>query len=147
MTMPELLVVLVVFSIVAAMGFPYVMGYVRAARVKAGAQEFAAIASGARQLAIARNTNVCITLNGTQARYMVGTTTACGGGAAFVGTMTQADGTIPLSNNMEISGANANVVFTNLGAATPAGVYTVRDPSTNRTLTVVISASGRIRVQ
>ena len=146
-TMLELLVVLVIFAIMAGLGYPFVINYLRAAKVKAAAQEFAAIANGARQLAIARNTNVCVTLAGTQARYMVGTSAACAGGATFTGAMTRADGTISLSNAMQISGTTANVVFTSLGAATPAATYTVRDPDTNQTMTVVISAAGRVRIQ
>jgi Tfp pilus assembly protein FimT len=145
--MLELLVVLVVLATLAALGFPSFLTYLRAARVKAAAEEFATIVNGARQLAIARNVNVCVSLNGNQARYLVNATAACGGGTTFTGTMTRADGTIPLSNNMQISGTTANVVFTSLGAATPAGTYTVRDPQTNQTLSVVIATSGRVRVQ
>jgi hypothetical protein len=41
----------------------------------------------------------------------------------------------------------AKVVFTNLGAASPAGTYTIRDPATNMTRTVVVAVSGRVSVR
>ena len=101
----------------------------------------------ARSLAIARNTNVCVTLTSNQARFVIGTNAACAGGATFTGTMTRSDGSMPLSNDMQISGSTASVVFTSLGAASPAATYTVRDPATNQTLSVVISAAGRVSIQ
>ena len=146
-TLTDLAITLAVISIVATLAFPYFQTFLRAARVKAGAQELSAIIGGARQLAIARNTLVCVTLSGNQARYMLNTSAACTGGTAYTGPITQSDGTIPLTNQMQISGTTANVVFTNLGAASTAGTYTVRDPSTNQTLNVVVAASGRVTIQ
>jgi Tfp pilus assembly protein FimT len=134
-------------GIVAAVAFPYFVNFLRSARVKAGAQELSTIISGARQLAITRNTSVCVTLNSNMARYMVGTSAACTGGTTFTGALTRSDGTIPLTNNMQISATTANVVFTNLGAASTAGTYTVLDPETNQTLNVVVAASGRVTIQ
>jgi Tfp pilus assembly protein FimT len=145
--MLELLLTLVIMAIIASLGYPFVATYLKAARVKAAAQEFATIANGARQIAIARNTNVCVTLSGNQARYLVGTSAACAGGTTYTGALTRSDGSIPLSDDMQISGTTANVVFSSLGAASPAATYTVRDPATNQTLTVVISAAGRVRIQ
>jgi hypothetical protein len=47
---------------------------------------------------------------------------------------------------MQVSAATANVVFTNLGAASTAGTYTVRNPANGRTLSVIVAASGRITI-
>jgi Tfp pilus assembly protein FimT len=140
-------ITLAVMGIVASIGYPYFSGFLKAAKVKAGAQELATIVNGARQLAIARNTLVCIVLDSNKAKYMVGTSAACSGGTAYTGAGTRSDGTIPLQNTMQISASTANVVFTNLGAASTAGTFTVRDPQTNKTLSVVVAASGRVTIQ
>ena len=146
-SLTEIAITLGVIAIIAAVGFPYAQTFLRAARVKAGAQELSAIVSGARQLAITRNTNVCLVLVANQARYMINSNAACVGGTAYTGPITRDDGTITLTNSMQISASTANVVFSNLGAANPAGTYTVRDPSTNQTLNVVVAASGRVTIQ
>jgi Tfp pilus assembly protein FimT len=143
----DLVVTLAVTSIVAAMAWPWFSTFLQTSRLKAAAQEVSTIVNGARQLAIARNTLVCMTLNSNSALYRIGTSAACGGGTTYVGTLTKSDGTIPLSNNMQISATTANVVFTNLGNASTAGTYTVLDPATNRTLSVVVAASGRVTIQ
>lgn len=146
-TMAELLVVLAVVGALSALGYPYFATYLQTASLKAGAQELAAIVNGARQLAIARNSNVCMTLSSNKAVYMINVSAACAGGQVFVGTITKSDGTIALSNNIQVSGTTANVVFSNLGAATTAGTYTVRNPTTNKTMSVVVAASGRVTIQ
>jgi Tfp pilus assembly protein FimT len=144
--MSELLVVVAVIGILAALGTPLALTYLQSAKVKAGAQELATVISGARQLAIARNSNVCVTLQAAAAIYRIGVTAACGGGAVFVGPSTKADGTIPLTNNMAVTGTTANVVFSPLGAALVAGTYTVHNPQGANDRQVVVSASGRIRI-
>ena len=146
-SLTDLLITLVVMGIIAAIAWPYFDSFLKVTRVKSGAQELAAIVNGARQLAIARNVNVCMLLESNKAKYMLNTTAACGGGTTYTGAITKSDGTIALANNMEISGTTANVVFSNLGAATVAGTYTVRDPTTNKTLNVVVAASGRVTIQ
>jgi Tfp pilus assembly protein FimT len=145
--MAELLVVLAVIGVMAVLGYPYVLSYLQAAKLRAGAQELASVINGARQLAIARNTLVCVTIVGNQAAYRTNVSAACGGGAVFVGVNTNSDGTIPLSNDIEVTGAAANVVFTSLGAASPAGTYTVRNPQSGGTMQVVVAASGRVSIQ
>jgi Tfp pilus assembly protein FimT len=144
--MAELLVVIAVIGVLAALGTPFAMSYLQTAKVKAGAQELATVISGARQLAIARNVNVCVTLQGSSAVYRTNVSAACAGGTLFVGTMTKSDGTIPLSNQMAITGTTANVVFSPLGAALTAGTYTVHNPQGANDRQVVVSASGRIRI-
>jgi type IV fimbrial biogenesis protein FimT len=143
----ELLVTVAVIGIVAVVGYPYFSSFVQASRVKAAARELSAIINGARSLAIARNTRVCVTLTGNQATYRRDVTAACGGGVLFTGPMTRADGTIPLANDMQISATTNNVVFTNLGGVTAGGTYTVRDPQTNQTMNVVVATSGRVTLQ
>lgn len=146
-TMAELLMVVAVIGIITAGGTPYFMRYMQSAALKAAAQELATIISGARQLAIARNTNVCVQLSSNQATYRTGVTNACGGGTLYLGTGTRADGTMRLDNNITITGSTASVVFSPLGAAVTAGTYTVRNPTTNLTLSVVVATGGRVTVQ
>ncbi len=146
-SLAELVLIAAIIAIIAAVGYPSFARYLEAASLRAGAQELATIVNGARQLAIQRNTNVCVTLNGTTAQYLTGTTSTCGGGTTFVGAGTQSDGSIPLQNAITITASTASVVFSNLGAATQAGTYTVHNATSGENLSVVVSASGRVRVQ
>lgn len=143
----ELLVVVAVVGMLAAIGYPYVATYLQSASLRAGAQELAVVINGARQLAITRNTTVCVGLSENKAQYRTGTSNACAGGTLFVGTGTASDGTISLDNNIQITGASANVVFSALGAAVTAGTYTVHNPTSGANLSVVVSASGRVTIQ
>ncbi|HYE91610.1 MAG TPA: GspH/FimT family pseudopilin [Terriglobales bacterium] len=145
--MTELLVTVAMIGILSVLGTPFVVTYVRSAALRGGAQELATLLNGARALAIARNTNVCMRLTGTSAEYRTATSATCGGGALYIGPGTAADGSMSLGNHMEISGTTANVTFSNLGAALTAGTYTVRHPQTGNTLTVVVSAAGRVQIQ
>ena len=146
-SMTELLVVLAVTGILAVLGYPYVATYLQSASLKAGAQELAAILNGGRQLAISRNTNVCVSLSSNSAVYTTGVSATCAGGTTYVSTNTRADGSMALDNNMQISATTANVVFSSMGAAVQAGTYTVRNPTTNATLSVVVSTAGRVTIQ
>ena len=146
-TMAELLIAIAVTGILAALGYPYVTSYLQAAQTRAGAEQLATILNGGRQLAITRNTNVCVSVVSSKATYTTGVSNACAGGTTFVGVSTGSDGTIPLDNSIQITGATAPVVFSSLGAAVQAGTYTVRNPSTGETMTVVVSAAGRVAIQ
>lgn len=145
--MIELMIALAIMGIVAVLGYPYVSSYLQAARLRAGAEELITVINGARQLAIARNTNVCVMLDGNAATYRTGVTAGCAGGTLYTGTGTAADGTMTLQNTVQITGTTANVMFSSLGAATTAGTYTVHDPTSGNNLSVVVSASGRVRIQ
>jgi len=46
-----------------------------------------------------------------------------------------------------VSAVGASVVFTGLGAASPAGRYTVVSPADSGTRSVVVAASGRVSIQ
>jgi len=145
--MIELVVVCAIVGILAVVATPFFMNYLQSATLKSAAQELVTIINGARQLAIARNTNVCVALTSNQAVYKTGTSNACSGGTTYLGANTRSDGTMPLDNGMTISTSTASVVFSSLGAAVTAGTYTVRNPTTSKTLSVVVAASGRVVVQ
>jgi prepilin-type N-terminal cleavage/methylation domain-containing protein len=146
-TIVELTIALAVMGILVVLGYPYVSTYLQAARLRAGAQELVTLIHGARQLAIARNTNVCVSLTGTVATYRTGVSATCAGGTLFVGSLTAADGTMKLQNTVQITAASASVTFSPLGAATTAATYTVHDPTSGHDLSVVVATTGRVRIQ
>jgi prepilin-type N-terminal cleavage/methylation domain-containing protein len=146
-TLAELLIVLAIIGILATLGYPYAARYLQAAKLRAAATELAVIINGARQLAITRNTQVCVMLSNNKALYKSGATTPCTTGTTFVGAGTASDGTIALQNDVQITASSANVTFTPLGAASPAGTYTVTNPTDGLTMAVVVSVAGRVSIQ
>ena len=143
----ELIVAVAMMGIIVLLGYPYVASYLQAAQLRGAAEELVTMINGARQMAIARNTTVCVTLSGTTATYRTGVSSGCTGGTLFTGAGTASDGTMRLQNSMQISASTASVTFTSLGGATPAGTYTVQNPTTGSTLSVVVSAAGRVTIQ
>jgi len=55
-TMAEMVVVIAILAILAAVSVPSLWAYVRTAALRAGAEELVAVLNGARQLAIRLNT-------------------------------------------------------------------------------------------
>jgi prepilin-type N-terminal cleavage/methylation domain-containing protein len=145
-TLAEILVAAAVVSLLVAIGIPFATSYVRASTLRAGAQELVAIMNGARQLAITRNTSVCVSVASTRAVYRVAATNPCSA-PPFVGAGTNSDGSIPLQNGVQIIANTANVVFSPLGAAAPAASYTVRTATGPQTLNVLVSTVGRVTIQ
>ena len=138
--MAELLVIVAVIGIVSILATPAFISYSQAARLKGGAQELVTLLNQARQLAITRNTTTCVRHNGTKKiRFR---TNGCGG-TVWMGPGTD-NGWFTLTDDVDISAATADVVFTHLGTASTPGVYTVRNPATGRTLRVTVAMSGRI---
>jgi prepilin-type N-terminal cleavage/methylation domain-containing protein len=146
-TLAELMVTLSVIALVALAGTPYFIGYWQTAKLRGGAEELATVLNRARQLAIRNNTFVCVQRQaGTnRVRFLVGNSGCTG--TTFVGAGTRSTGDIDLNDNVDVSAQTASVVFNYLGAATTPGTYTVRNPSNNRTLSVVVAASGRVSIQ
>ena len=146
-TMTEVLVVSAIIGILTALATPFFVRYTQNAALNGAARELATIINGARQLAIARSTNVCVSLVSSQAVYKTGTSNSCAGGTTYLGANTRSDGTMPLDNSMTITGTTASVVFSSLGAAVTAGTYTVHNPTSGSNVTVIVSAAGRVTVQ
>jgi Tfp pilus assembly protein FimT len=136
----ELLVIVAVIGIVSILATPAFISYSQAARLKAGAQELATIINHARQVAITRNTTSCVLQATNKVRVAVGT---CAG-TIWTGAGTDGNGWFTLTEDVRVSAATANVVFTHLGTASTAGIYTVLNPATNRTMRVTVALSGRI---
>jgi len=147
--MAELVVVVAILGLVAAISAPNLWTFLRSAALRAGVEEAIAVLNGARHLAIRLNTTVCVRNDGVQARYHVGSCAA----AAWTGVGTDASGNIRLANGLRVSGSRT-LCFNALGAgaATPApcvanGTLLVTSPSGDDTLSVVMATSGRLRVQ
>lgn len=141
----ELIVVLAVAGAVAALVAPTLWSYARTAALQAAARELAVSINLGRQLAISRNMPVCVEVaSATNVRLRTG---GCAG-TIWTGPGTDSSGAIKISGSSahQIT-STANVVFTSLGAATPAGTYTLTNPTSHATRSVVVAATGRVSVR
>ena len=144
-TLAEIMVVLAIVGALATLVTPALSSYARTAALQAAARELATSINLGRQLAISRNTTVCVEAASlTSIRLRVG---GCGG-AIWTGPGTDGSGAIKISDSSALQiNTTANVVFTSLGAASPAGTYTLTSPATRGTRTVVVAAAGRVSVR
>jgi len=141
----ELVVVMAIVGILAIVGTPLLLSYWRAATLDGGARELQTILNDARQRAIKENRFVRVTTDGVRVQQQWSARQA-GPWTNWVGPGTDSNGWIGLDNNVQITNATANVIFTYLGSAVPAGTYTVRNPVDGQTTRVCVAASGRIRL-
>lgn len=138
------MVTLAIVGVIMAASAPFFMSYWRAAATRAAAREITATLNRARQLAITRNGLICVvTDNAARLRFDQG---PCGTGNFWTGPSTDSQGWMHAANNIQLTGPVVPVAFTNLGAAAPGGVYTLRNPVDNQTLTVTVAGSGRITI-
>ncbi len=138
--MLELMVVIAIIGILAAMTVPFFVSYYQSAKVKAAAQVIVTFLNQGRQLAIKENQPVCVHITPTAMHYHLG---SCAG-VTWVGPETDGAGNINAPPGITLT-TTATPVFSNLGAATPAATYTVTDQS-GRSLSVILSASGRVTI-
>ena len=143
-TLAELMVVLAITGVLATLVAPTLLSYARTAALQAAARELATSINLARQIAISRNTTVCVEL--AAPAYLRLKTGGCSG-PVWTGAGTDGSGAIKISDSAFHVTTTANVVFTSLGAASPAGTYTVTNPVSNGTRTVVVAATGRVSVR
>ena len=141
-TLIELTVVIAIVAVVVGVSIPFFSSFHQASRLRAAADEMATVLNAARYQALKQNTSVCVAVSGQRVQYRVG---GCSGGV-WLGPGTNGAGFIALQNTVPITGATADVVFTNLGAAAVGGTYTLRNPDDGRTLTVTVAGSGRITI-
>ena len=143
-TLVELAVILSMAGILAAMSAPALLSYWDSAALHAAARELASTINLGRQVAIATKTPVCVEVSGTTLRFRIG---GCAG-HAWTGAVTDASGVIHVSGEAILqASSNARVVFTALGAASPAATYTLTHTRTRASRSVVVAASGRISVE
>ena len=138
----ELIVVIGVIAIIMAASAPFFLSFLRTSALRTGAEEMVTVLHRARHLAIRDNTSMCVTNDGTRVQYRIAT---CGG-TVWTGPGTDAAGFIRLVNNITVGGPN--VVFTYIGTAPMAGTvtYTATNPQDLRTLSVIVTPSGRVSI-
>ncbi len=137
----ELLVVVAVIGIITAVSAPAFVSYWRSATLKAGAQELATVLNRARQVAISKNSTVCVRQSANKVRFLTG---GCSG-PPWTGPGTDGNGWFTLQNGINVT-TDPQVVFNYLGAATPSGSYTVQNPIDNSTMSVTVALSGRVTI-
>jgi Tfp pilus assembly protein FimT len=149
----ELLVTAALMGLVAAVSAPAFSTYVHAGALKAGAEELVALMNLARSVAISENTRVCVNRDpagSNRIRLLVSGANPCAAGRFYGGegrgfdARVGADGWIALQNQVAVTAATADVVFTALGLAVPGGTYTVS--RSGRSLSVVVAPSGRVTI-
>lgn len=150
----ELLVTAALVAIVTAASVPVFYSYVHGGALKAGAEELRGLMNLARSVAIKDNTRVCVNRDragSNRVRLLIGSTDPCAAAASFYGahgrgfdSRIDAGGWITLQNDVAVTAATADVVFTALGAAVPGGTYTVS--KSGRTLSVVVAPTGRVSI-
>lgn len=138
----ELVAVMGLMGILATLAVPNMLRYYQTASLNAGASEFVTVLSRARQLAITTNTPVCVQVTGTNVQLR---TVSCAG-VVWTGAGTASSGVIQLSNGLQVAGA-ASAIFTSLGGASTTATYTVTDPRTALSRSVVVASTGRVAVQ
>src|SRR5438552_7374253 len=105
-SLPELVVFLAVVGILAAMSTPLFLNYYRTAQVRGAASDIAAYLNQGRQLALQRNTNVCVRITASAMHYHLG---GCGG-PAWLGPGTDGSGNSPAPDNITRSTTDDPVV-------------------------------------
>ena len=115
----ELAVTLALVAVVTAVSAPSLVAFRRAATLRAASEELATAINHGRQLAISRNAPVCIAVVGSDVRFEGSSAGACSG-VPLLGVAP-----VRLASGLVVRAVGASVVFTGLGAASPAGRYAV----------------------
>lgn len=147
-TLVELLVVIALLVIIAAIGAPFYVSYQQAQETNGAARELITALNQARQLAITRSVSFSLESQANpqnRLRLCSGTTTPCPGGSVWIGPGTDAAGWTVLDNGSRIT-QNPRITFSSLGAATATGTLRVQNSSATGCLDVVVSPSGRIQL-
>ena len=137
----EVLVVAAIVAILMAASVPFFTTYYQAARLGSAARNIAGFVNQSRQLAIRQNDSVCVRVETTAMRLHLN---GCSG-AAWVGPGTDAAGNVAAPQGIALA-ATADPVFSYLGNAAPAASIAVTNTETGSSLTVTVSASGRITI-
>jgi Tfp pilus assembly protein FimT len=136
----ELIIIMAIIGLLAAISVPFVVSYLQAAKLKGSAETVAAWLNQGRQLAIRYNHNICADVHGAGMHYHM---RSCADPELWKGAGTDSAGYVPLPAGMTLS-MTAPAVFTYLGAATPAATYTITHAG--RTITVSVATTGRITI-
>jgi prepilin-type N-terminal cleavage/methylation domain-containing protein len=149
-SLAELIVTCAVIGILLTIAVPNFVSFWQSRTLQSGAGELVTALNLARQLAIARNTNVCVQRSGNDVQLR---SPNCAGAAVIVaGGPMDSNGVVRLSNSLRVSAGPTSVVFTALGSATitPANTtFTVSSPDAGvaATRTVAVTTAGRASIQ
>lgn len=137
----EVLVVAAIVAALMAASAPFFTSYYQAARLRSAAEGIAGFLNQGRQLAIRQNDSVCVHVETTAMHLHL----ASCSGAPLVGPGTDAAGNVATPQGIALA-ATADPVFSYLGSAVPAASIAVTNTETGSSLTVTLSASGRITI-
>lgn len=141
LTLAELLVVITVIGVVATLAIPQFMTFLEAMETRGAAQELATLLQQARELAIAQNTSYTVRIDVNGNRLCFGDNSNC----TWIGPRTDSQGFMRLSSQARLVAKNADPVFKPLGNA-GGGSITVQNAQGTSALKVVVSPSGRVRI-
>ena len=148
-TIIELLVVIGLIGIVAAISAPLYLSYLKAQETDGGARELVSALNQARQFAITRSTSFSVEMQTNpqnRLRFCSGTATPCPGGTVWTGPGTDGSGWRGLDNAVRIV-LGPTITFNSLGAATASGTLRVQNSSQTGCLDIAVSPSGGIRIK
>jgi Tfp pilus assembly protein FimT len=137
----ELIITTAMILVVSALAAPSFLSYYRSARVRSAADVVRTYLNEGRQLAIRGNTSVCVKSTSSAIQLLQ---TNCSGTPITVAGINSTSSNVRLPENITLSTASA--IFTNLGAASSAAVYTVTDTVSSRQMTITVAGSGRVTV-
>jgi len=142
-TLAELMLVLALLGILSVLAAPTVLSYVQVSALQAGARQLATVINLGRQIAISQNIAVCVQVIDANVRLR---RDGCRG-TPWTGPGTDGAGAIRISDGGTlVISATADIVFSNLGAASPAGTYTITNVVDGRARRIVVAATGRISI-
>lgn len=137
----EIGLVLAIMGLLAVLATPMFVRYYQGARLRVAAEEVATFLNQGRQIGIKENVGVCVHITSTAMHYHIG---SCAG-PVWRGPGSDTSGNVKAPNGFTLA-ASANPMFSYLGAANPPATYTVTNTQTSKTLTVSVSAAGRVSI-
>lgn len=142
-TMAELLVVIAVIGIIAVTATPLFLSFLEAQQTRGAAQQVATLLNQARQLAIATNASyrVEVDVPGNRLRFV-----NTSNNSPWTGPGTDLQGYQTLTNQARLAAVTVNPTFNPLGTA-GSGTITTQNARGSSSRNVVVSSSGRIRIQ
>lgn len=142
-TMAELLVVIGLIGIIALTATPLFLSFLESQQTRGAAQQVATLLAQARQLAIASNTSyrVEVDVPGNRLRFV-----NTSNNSPWTGPGTDTQGYRRLENQARLVAVTVNPTFNPLGTA-GTGTITTQNARGSSSLSVVVSSSGRIRIQ
>ena len=142
-TMAELLVIIAIIGIIAVTGTPLFLSFLEGQQTRGAAQQVATLLNQARQLAITTNTSyrVEVDMAGNRLRFV-----NTSNNSPWTGPGTDTQGYRRLENQARLVAVTANPTFNPLGTA-GAGTITTQNARGSSSRDVVVSSSGRIRIQ